>query len=272
MKIKNTNSIQKIRNYIFFPILALATLFIFTLNLRASVLINKAGVVQQEKISVKGKVLDANAVGIDGVLVKDLNSETDTVSDAEGEFTLSLDMPATISFSKFGFETLEKVIAENDSNLMVMLTRESNDTIVDSFNAGISVNRDNKWILDSLSTIIDNYPLYIIDNIQKEKDFDVKMLDAEEVLSIEILKDSIASGVYGVNGEGGAVKIITKNFNDLINQVPMQLNSIDTTSSRPSLKERYEVYKDSMNARNERLHKMSERGLKNRSTIKIDKE
>ncbi len=253
MKTMKTNLTQKIRGFILLPFLVLTMMLVYSLNMQSSESKNKTEITQLEKITVKGKVLDNNNDGVDGVLVKDKNSDIETETNGVGSFTIVLNEPTTVHFIKLGFQALELEIAESDSNLVVMIIPESNEMIVEGFDIEKKANKDTQWKLDSLSSITDNYPLYIIDEKQKENDFDIKMLNAEDILSIEILKDSIAKGVYGVDGEKGAVKITTKNYNDLKidNQNQMHINKSDT--ARTILKDKYEIYKDTMNARNKKV-------------------
>ncbi|HUI33010.1 MAG: carboxypeptidase-like regulatory domain-containing protein [Dysgonamonadaceae bacterium] len=268
MKTNKTNLIRKIRSFIFFPMLALTVVLLYSFVLHSSEARVVLEITQQEKITVIGKVLDTNSNSIDGVMVKDKKGDAEVISDTNGKFTLSLNEPTVVSFTKFGFQTLEKEIAENDSNLIVILTPESNELIVGGFGSKMNGNKDNKWILDSLSSVIDNSPLYIIDDIQKENDFNVKTLNPNDVVSIEMLPDSIAEDRYGAEGQGGAVIITTNKGVDLDNQIPMQLNKDDSESASSILKDKYEVYKDSMNARNDRLHKRIENKRKETTMMK----
>lgn len=247
MKTNRTNVIQRIKNFALFPFLELAILFLLSLTLHSAKSISKVEQAQEDKITIQGKVLDNSNDAIDEVLVKDKNSDFQTVTDVDGKFTLSLNESTTVSFTKFGFQEQEMEITESDSNVVVILLPESNELLVRGLSDNMNGTKDHKWILDSLSTITDNYPLYIIDEMQKEGDFDVKMLNPDDIESVEVLNDSIAKDMYGNDGEKGAVKITTKNNgSDFDNPDIMQLNKKDTTSS--ILKQKYELYKDSVEA------------------------
>lgn len=268
MKKNNTNLFLAVRNYIFVPVLILTCFLLYAINLHSADSQNKKVTRQQEKITLMGKVLDTNKNEIDGVLVKDKNSDLETKTDAEGKFTLYLNDTATIYFIKIGFQPLEMEITESDSNLVVILIPESNELVVRGFDTELQNNKSPKWILDSLSSIIDNYPLYIIDDIQKESDFDIKMVNPDDVLSVEVLEDSISKRMYGEEGERGAVKITTKSLNliDKDDNIPMQLNKTDTVIT--TLKDKYEIYKDTMNARNKRMLDLRMKGRRGENVFK----
>ena len=268
MKTKTTNLFLAVRGLIFVPMLILTLFLLYAVNLHSADYQNKEVTMQQDKITVIGKVLDTNNYEIEGVLVKDKNSDLETKTDAEGKFTLSLNDTSTIYFIKIGFQPLEREIAESDSNLVAIMIPESNEMVVRGFATELQNNKDTKWILDSLSSIIDNYPLYIIDDIRMERYFDIKMVNPDNVLSVEVLEDSISKRMYGEGGERGAVKITTKSNNliDMKNDTPMQLNKTDTVLT--TLKNKYEIYKDTMNARNKRMMDIRMKGRRSESVFK----
>ncbi len=272
MKTDKFNLIVKVKGAILIPMMLMTLLLIYSFNLHSSESENKNDVTQQEKISLIGKVLDNSNNVIDGVLVKDENSDMETQTDSEGKFKLMLNEATVVHFVKLGFQAQEIEVAESDSNLVVVLLPESNEMIVEGFNIEKKADKDHKWILDSLSSIIDNYPLYVIDDEQKESDFDIKMINPEDVESIEMLDDSNAKDVYGENGQRGAVKITTKGHNpfDIKNERPMQLNKADTVTH--TLQDKYEIYKDTMNARNERLRNKKVNEPMDTSKMKIKKD
>ena len=261
MKTKSANLIQKFIRFILLSTLALTVQFLYSNTLYSSESESYLGLSQNEKITVVGKVLDANSNAIDSVVISEEDSENETVSDTDGSFVLSLNDAATISFSKLGFQHLDMEIAESDSNLVVILIAESNELVVQGFGSETARTKDNKWMLDSLSAIPDNPPLYIIDDRQEESDFSISTIDPDDVVTIEVLSDSIAEGLYGSDGERGAIKITTNSSGNIMDRQspPMQLNNND--SAAIILKDKYKMYLDTMNARNARLRERNNKGL-----------
>lgn len=267
MKIDNTNLMQRARNFILFPALSLAILFLYSHTLYPSDSRSILDENQEEVITVVGRILDANSEALDSVIVKDVKSDNETMSDAEGKFTLSLNEPTIVSFAKLGFEVLEIEIAESDSNLVVILIAESNELVVQGFGSDTAGTKDNKWMLDSLSAITDNPPLYIIDDRQEESDFSITTIDPDDVVTVEVLSDSIAEALYGSDGERGAVRITTNSSSNITERQtpPMQLNNNDTAAT--ILRDKYKMYLDTMNARNARLRERNNKGLKRNAQL-----
>lgn len=272
MKTDKTNLMRRVRGFILFPALALAVLFLYSHTLHPS---DSRGILdenQDEIITVVGKVVDANSEALDSVIVKDVNSDNETMSDAEGKFTLSLKEPTMVSFAKLGYQVKEMEIAESDSNLVVMLASESNELIVEGFGSEMNGDTNRNWVANSFTSIIDNNPLYIIDNTQRGIDFNIETLNPDDVISIEVLTDTIAEELYGAEGERGAVRIMTKYFMQTDNKVSEELVEDEVILPTITLKERYEMYKDTMNARNERLRQRNNRGLKSKTVMPIQNE
>ena len=266
MKTDNTNFMQRVRGFILFPFLALAVLFLYSHTLHPSDSKYILEESQVQVITVVGTVIDANNEALDSVIVKDVNSDNETVSDTDGKFSLSMKEPTMVSFAKFGFEEMEMEIAESDSSLVVMLTPESNEMIVQGFGSDVKVGENRNWVANSFSSIIENNPLYIIDNAKKEIDFNIETINPDDVVSIEVLADSIAEELYGTEGERGAVIIMTNYFMPTDNKVSKELVEDEVTLPSISLKERYEMYKDTMNARNARLRERN-RKVSNSKTV-----
>lgn len=267
MKTKNTNLIQGFIRFILLSALSLSLLFLYSNTLYSSESDSYLGLSQNEKITVVGKVLDANSNAIDSVMISEEDSDNKTVSDTDGSFVLSLNDPATISFSKLGFQELDMEIVESDSNLVVILIAESKELVVQGFGSEMAGVKDNKWMLDSLSSITDNQPLYIIDDRQEESDFSISTIDPDDVVTIEVLSDSIAEKLYGSDGERGAIKITTNSSSNIMERQapPMQLNNNDSAAT--ILRDKYKMYLDTMHARNARLRERNNKGLKSKTQL-----
>lgn len=267
MKTKSANLIQKFIRFILLSTLALTVQFLYSNTLYSSESESYLGLSQNEKVTVMGMVLDANSNAIDSVVISEEDSENETVSDTDGSFVLSLNDAATISFSKLGFQQLDMEIAESDSNLVVILIAESNELVVQGFGSDTAGTKDNKWMLDSLSAITDKPPLYIVDDKQEESDFSITTIDPDDVVTVEVLSDSIAEALYGSDGERGAVRITTNSSSNITERQtpPMQLNNNDTAAT--ILRDKYKMYLDTMNARNARLRERNNKGLKRNAQL-----
>lgn len=53
-------------------------------------------------------------------------------------------------------------------------------------------------------------PLYVVDGIPQDADFDLSSFDAHDIASIEVLKDASSSAIYGSRGANGVIIITTK--------------------------------------------------------------
>lgn len=56
------------------------------------------------------------------------------------------------------------------------------------------------------------YPLYILDDVVMDIEFDINGMDATTIDSIYVLKDHSATALYGSRGERGVVYIYTKDY------------------------------------------------------------
>lgn len=53
-------------------------------------------------------------------------------------------------------------------------------------------------------------PLYVVDGVPMDDDFDLSSFDAHDIASIEVLKDASSSAIYGSRGANGVIIITTK--------------------------------------------------------------
>lgn len=105
-------------------------------------------------------------------------------------------------------EQLKKSVHSNPSNslfgqLRGLYTMQSTD----EYN-GIDITAN--FNIRGLSTFGSSTPLVIIDGVQR----DIENLSLTEIDRIEVLKDAVASALYGVQGANGAIVITTKRGKD----------------------------------------------------------
>ena len=182
----------------------------------------------QNVISILGRVVDLDHNALEGVTVIDKNSDVDQMTDELGKFELVLDKPTQITFVKIGFNNVYFNATASDSNLVIIMTRESNELIVRGFESKVYDVNENKWVLDSLKSF-KNQPLYIINDVNMDYGYDLKTLKPEDIKSIEVLKDTPAS-LYGLGAKNGVVKIYTKNYNSFLKDESNKMMKLDTSS------------------------------------------
>jgi TonB-dependent SusC/RagA subfamily outer membrane receptor len=189
-----------------------------------------------------------------GVNVRTRGGSDGTVTDFDGNYTVSANSDATLIFSYLGFETTEvpvngrtsinvSMAADNEqlSEIVVVgygTVRKSDLTgAVSSISAGQIQERSSLNVMQSLggqvagvqvqqtqgapgsaptvkirgtSTITaGTSPLYVIDGYPIE-DFDMSLINPQNIESIEILKDASSAAIYGSKGANGVVMVTTK--------------------------------------------------------------
>ena len=56
------------------------------------------------------------------------------------------------------------------------------------------------------------YPLYVLNDLPMDIDFDSNSIDIQTIDSIDVLKDQMATAIYGSRGEKGSIFIYTKDY------------------------------------------------------------
>ncbi len=191
---------------------------------------------QQKTIVLIGKVINLEEFVLDGVIILNNSTDSSTVTDEKGKFKLTLDEPSLVSFIKIGYKTLDYTFSESDSSLVVILSPESNEVIVHSFdsikniknNTKITINSSDSIGVDSLETL--HNPLYIIDDVQLETGYGLENLDAKNIKSISVLKSKTAIELYGNRGKNGVVIITTIPKYTMERLKSTKMSNIDTTT------------------------------------------
>ena len=182
------NLIKKIGTSFMLPALALS-LLLFSPRLLSNVDINDANIVvkdtilQDSPIIIVGKVVDLEHQPLEGVVVIDKNTTIEILTDGEGKFELNSDTATVVSFTKMGFYNVEHKIIKSDSNLVVILTPESNQLIVKGYNSPTENRDESEWFdtaIDTTSTLKEKYDLLIdsIDNKSIKRDNHMDMNDS----------------------------------------------------------------------------------------------
>ena len=203
--------------------------------------------VQQQR-TVKGIVIDANGEAVIGANVKEPGSTTGTITDMNGEFSLSVGPKATLEISFIGYTTQKvnvgasntvKVILKEDTKVLdeVVITgfgmsqkkatltgavaaiastdiERSNATTASGALvgkiAGINTRQNDGRPGASTQLQIRNMgaPLYVIDGVVSD-DGQFNHMDFNDIESISILKDASAA-IYGVRAANGVVVVTSK--------------------------------------------------------------
>ena len=107
--------------------------------------------VSAQNVTVKGSVTDQNSDPIIGATIKVVGTQTGTVTNFDGDFTLSCREGATLSISYIGYTTKE-VKAESGRNLQIVLEEESttlNEVVV----TALGIKKDQKKLGYAVSSI-----------------------------------------------------------------------------------------------------------------------
>ncbi len=202
----------------------------------------------QQKV-VNGTVLDGDGIGIIGAGVMQKGTTNGVITDLEGKFSISVPEDAVLVISCVGFNTVE-VAAGDAAVITLEEDRELLDEVVvvgygvqkrSSVTGSISKvesdqmrNRTITSAQDALAgktagvTMVStsaapgasstvrvrgyssNYssdPLYIVDGLKVS---DLSNVDANDIESIEVLKDAASAAIYGAEAGNGVILVTTK--------------------------------------------------------------
>ena len=75
--------------------------------------ITTTGIVQQNKVSIAGHVVDSNGDPITNATVRELGTHNGTITDLNGDYKLSVTIGATLQFSSIGYKTLTYTVKKS---------------------------------------------------------------------------------------------------------------------------------------------------------------
>ena len=172
-----TNLVSKIGVSVLFPALAL-TLMLATPRLLSNDYNSPAKVVAQDttvldSLIIVGKVVDLDHVPLMGVVVKDSNSDMEKLTDIDGTFDMSFDKATMVSFTKTGFNKIDHKVIKSDSNLVVIMTPESNELILQGYASLAKKDEQMEWMdIDTTSTLRKKYEMMKDSMIDKSMKMD----------------------------------------------------------------------------------------------------
>ena len=204
----------------------------------------------QQPLTVSGRVVDSMGEPIIGVSILEKGTSNGAISNIDGEYRLSVKSGATLVFSFIGYATQEKkatgptlnVTLQDDTQLLEEVVvvgygvqkKSSVTGSISKVDGSEMMNRTITSAQDALggktagvqiisssgapgdaSTIrvrgyssnYDSDPLYIVDGLKVE---DISTIDANDIESIEVLKDGASAAVYGAEAGNGVVLVTTK--------------------------------------------------------------
>lgn len=204
----------------------------------------------QETISINGKVISGDdGSPIPGATVLLKNTQIGTVTDLEGAYSIQASPNGVLVVSFIGYETVEESV-DSRSIIDIVLTSDTQSldefvvtgystqrrknitgsvSVVDvdelktvpsrsaeqalqGMASGVNVTRSgvpgasNKILIRGMTSFGNTDPLVIVDGIQQN----LNNISAQDIESIQVLKDAGAAAIYGVRGANGVILVTTK--------------------------------------------------------------
>lgn len=203
--------------------------------------------VQQNEVTVKGVVKDANGEAIIGAsVIEKSNAKNGTVTDIDGNYTLKVKRGATLTISYIGYISQEtkggNIILEEDLKSLnevvvigygtqkkadvtsAVVSVKAEDFTKGNFNdagdlikgkvAGLTITRPSgdpgattQISLRGIATVSGNAQPLVLVDGVPGS---LSSVPPENIASIDVLKDASAAAIYGTRGAGGVIIITTK--------------------------------------------------------------
>ncbi|NDV83779.1 TonB-dependent receptor [Bacteroides sp. 51] len=203
-----------------------------------------------QTMTVQGQIVDSAKEPIIGASILEKGTTNGTISDFDGNFTLSVNRGATLLITYIGYKPME---VKATANLNVTLTEDNellDEVVVIGYGsvkrkdvttsissvstkdldqrpilsaaqamqgkaAGVSVVATSGEPGATLSIRVrgttslngSNDPLYVVDGVPMT---DIKFLSANDIESMQVLKDASSAAIYGSRAANGVVMITTK--------------------------------------------------------------
>ena len=196
-----------------------------------------------QNITVKGVVKDATGQTVIGASVVQKGTTNGTISDFDGNFTLTVPSDAVLTISFVGYKTqeipvagktsLEVTLAEDaqmlDNVIVVGYGTQKKEDLTSAIatlspkevlkspggitdalqgsTAGVNVSGGKIRIRGTASITGSTDPLWVVDGII---DASGNIPNDDEIESIQVLKDAASCAIYGVRGANGVILVTTK--------------------------------------------------------------
>ncbi|QDW25855.1 SusC/RagA family TonB-linked outer membrane protein [Pedobacter sp. KBS0701] len=216
---------------------------------------------------IKGHVTDEKKLGIPGISVLIKGTNTGTVTNQEGDFSIKADDGDVLVLSSIGYVNKEIKVDHSDTYQIVMtedakalsevvvtalgvkkersklgyvaqtvqgenLVKAREPNIISSLTgrvAGLNITNSTDLFQEPGISLRGRKPLIVIDGIP-DQSADLFRVNADDVESVTILKGANASALYGSIGQNGAIMITTKRGKG--NDLSIDVNS--STQIQPS--------------------------------------
>jgi len=216
---------------------------------------------------IKGHVTDEKKLGIPGVSVLIKGTNTGTVTNQEGDFSIKANDGDVLVFSSIGYVNKEITVGQSDTYQIIItedakalsevvvtalgvkkersklgyvaqtvqgdnLVKAREPNIISSLTgrvAGLNISNSTDLFQDPGISLRGRKPLIVIDGIP-DQSADLFRVNADDVESVTVLKGANASALYGSIGQNGAIMITTKRGKG--NNLSIDVNS--STQIQPS--------------------------------------
>lgn len=214
--------------------------------------------------AAKGRITDSHSEPLIGVNVVEKGTTNGTVTDVDGNFSLNVVPDATLVFSYIGFASKEikwdgnsviTIVLNDDAELLNEVvvtaigikqarrkigysTQQIKEDVIEQSNpinvgsalsgqiAGLRITNPTGIFQQPEMILRGNKPLIVVDGIPVQSDlFDVS---SNTIASINVLKGTSASALYGARGKNGAIIITTKNADKEGLEINITLSSMVT--------------------------------------------
>lgn len=234
-------------------------------------------VAQAQTITIKGNVVDEQGEPLIGATVKAVGSKQGTVTDLDGNYTLTTTNECKqIEVSYIGYRTQKAKVKNGTAKVQLQedgsqlnevvvigygavkkgdvtsaIAKVKGDDIADrpvaniasalqGELAGVDVQTTSGEPGGSVQIKVrgatsinedgNSNPLYVVDGVPMDEEFDLTQLNPQDIESIEVLKDASSSAIYGSRGANGVV-IITQKKGTKTGKVSVQASANLSISS-----------------------------------------
>lgn len=203
-----------------------------------------------QKVTVSGTVIDSQNEPIIGATVMEIGTQNGAATDVDGHFTLSVKPGTMLRITYVGFKTVEVKATQNMSVGLVEEANTLNEVVAIGYGsvkrkdvttavssvstedldtrpivsavsgmqgkaAGLQITQANGQpgssptvrVRGTTSLNGSNNPLYVVDGVPLT---DIDYLSADDIESIQVLKDASSAAIYGSRAANGVIIITTK--------------------------------------------------------------
>ena len=217
------------------------------------------------ELEVKGQVTNHSGEGIPGVNVLVKESNSGTVTDIEGNYTIDAPEEGVLVFSSIGFQTQEVPVGGRTTISIALIedTQTLNEVVVTALGiekdkkrvgyaiqelegeslqkavtpnvtesltgkiAGLTITNSNDFFSDPGIYLRGKKPLIVVDGVPNPNT-DMWNINSNDIETISVLKSAAASALYGSLGTNGAIQITLKDGSKAPKGTSVSVNSSTT--------------------------------------------